>query len=157
MVYSAVEEFLLATFDLTPGVNDFPFLYDWRRDERAAARQLADRSRSWLADWSSRSGNTIAQLVLVAHSMGRLVSRYLVEALGGGKDTKAVLTFGTPFYGSLNALVPHERLSERYPPAAVDLSPVLQSCTSVHQLVPTYRSPVVTSPRCSRRSASTEN
>jgi triacylglycerol esterase/lipase EstA (alpha/beta hydrolase family) len=43
-------------------------------------------------------------VVLVGHSMGGLISRYYVEVLGGRNDTHAVITFGTPFYGSLNAI-----------------------------------------------------
>ena len=36
--------------------------------------------------------------------MGGLVSRYFLECLEGWKDTKALVTFGTPYRGSLNAL-----------------------------------------------------
>jgi pimeloyl-ACP methyl ester carboxylesterase len=139
-VYNEIEDFLLATFDLTRGVNYFPFPYDWRRDNRASAARLQERSRTWLADWRARSGNPTAQLVLVGHSMGGLVARYFVEALGGWRDTKAVVTFGTPFYGSLNAvdfLINgfHKNLG----PFSVDFSAQLRSMTSVQQLVPSYR------------------
>lgn len=139
-VYSEIETFLLATFDLTPGVNYFPFPYDWRRDNRAGAVRLQRQCREWLANWRRKSGNSNAQLVLVCHSMGGLVARYFVEALEGWRDTKAVVTFGTPFYGSLNAvdfLVNgfHKHLG----PFNVDLSPLLRSMTSVHQLVASYR------------------
>jgi pimeloyl-ACP methyl ester carboxylesterase len=139
-VYNEIENFLLATFDLTRGVNYFPFPYDWRRDNRAGAVRLQEKSRAWLAEWRAKSGNPHAQLVLVGHSMGGLVARYFVEALGGWRDTKAVVTFGTPFYGSLNAvdfLVNgfHKNLG----PFSVDLSPQLRSMTSVQQLVPSYR------------------
>ena len=139
-VYSEIEDFLLAEFDLTRGVNYFPFPYDWRRDNRASAVRLAEKSRGWLAAWRAKSGNPSAQLVLVGHSMGGLVARYFVEALGGWRDTKAVVTFGTPFYGSLNAIDFlingfHKNLG----PLSVDLSPQLRSMTSVQQLVPSYR------------------
>jgi hypothetical protein len=139
-VYSEIEGFLLATFDLTRGVNYFPFPYDWRRDNRASALRLQEMSHKWLAAWRARSGNPTAQLVLVGHSMGGLVARYFVEALGGWRDTKAVVTFGTPFYGSLNAIDFlingfHKNLG----PFSVDLSPQLRSMTSVQQLVPSYR------------------
>ncbi|MGH3821959.1 MAG: esterase/lipase family protein [Pseudonocardiaceae bacterium] len=138
--YSEIETFLLATFDLTPGMNYFPFPYDWRRDNRASATRLQRKCREWLAGWRTRSGNPDAQLVLVCHSMGGLVARYFVEVLGGWRDTKAVVTFGTPFYGSLNAvdfLVNGFR--KGLGPFNIDLSPLLRSMTSVHQLVPSYR------------------
>jgi hypothetical protein len=139
-VYSEIENFLLATFDLTWGMNYFPFPYDWRRDNRASAIRLKKKCRKWLADWRAKSGNPDAQIVLVCHSMGGLVARYFVEALEGWRDTKAVVTYGTPFYGSLNAvdfLVNGFRKS--LGPLNVDLSPLLRSMTSVHQLVPSYR------------------
>jgi pimeloyl-ACP methyl ester carboxylesterase len=139
-VYSEIEDFLLTTFDLTSGVNYFPFPYDWRRDNRAGAVRLQEKSRGWLAAWRERSGNPHAQLVLVGHSMGGLVARYFVEALGGWRDTKAVVTFGTPFYGSLNAvdfLVNGFR--KDLGPFSVDLTPQLRTMASVQQLVPSYR------------------
>jgi pimeloyl-ACP methyl ester carboxylesterase len=138
--YHEIEDFLLATFDLTPGVNYFPFPYDWRRDNRASATRLQEKSHAWLTAWRARSGNPGAQLVLVGHSMGGLVARYFVEALGGWLDTKAVVTFGTPFYGSLNAvdfLVNGFR--KNLGPFSVDLSAQMRSMTSVQQLVPAYR------------------
>lgn len=137
--HSEIEHFLLTTFDLTREVNYFPFPYDWRRDNRASATRLQEKGREWLAAWRAKSGNPSAQLVLVGHSMGGLVARYFVEALGGWRDTKAVVTFGTPFYGSLNAvdfLVNGFR--KNLGPFSVDLSPLLRSMTSVQQLVPSY-------------------
>jgi pimeloyl-ACP methyl ester carboxylesterase len=139
-VYNEIEDFLLATFDLTRGVNYFPFPYDWRRDNRASAARLQKKSGAWLEAWRTKSGNPNAQLVLVGHSMGGLVARYFVEVLGGWRDTKAVVTFGTPFYGSLNAvdfLVNGFR--KNLGPFNVDVSAQLRSMTSVQQLVPAYR------------------
>jgi pimeloyl-ACP methyl ester carboxylesterase len=139
-VYNVIEQFLLSTCTLTAGQNYFPFPYDWRRDNRASARLLAKRSKEWLSRWRDSSGKSQAQLVLVGHSMGGLVARYFVEALGGWRDTKAVITFGTPFYGSLNALdFLVNGFSKSFGPLNADLSPLLRSMTSVHQLVPSYR------------------
>ena len=36
--------------------------------------------------------------------MGGLVSRYYLEVLGGWRDTRRLITFGTPYRGSLNAV-----------------------------------------------------
>lgn len=138
--YAAIQEFLLNTFDLTEGQNYHPFPYDWRRDNRAAADRLNKESEGWLRSWREESGHEGAQLILIAHSMGGLVARYFVEALEGWRNTRAVVTFGTPYYGSLNAvdfLV--NGFDKKLGLLHVDLSPVLQSCTSVHQLVPLYR------------------
>ncbi|MGE7387919.1 lipase/acyltransferase domain-containing protein [Streptomyces sp. NPDC004126] len=138
--YTAIEKFLLDRFDLKQGENYFPFPYDWRRDNRAAARQLSERSRDWLRAWREKSGNSAAQLVLVGHSMGGLVSRYYVERLEGWKDTRAVVTFGTPYYGSLNAVeFLCNGFQKRIGPFEHDLTRLLRSFTGLHQLVPVYR------------------
>ncbi|MFB7252708.1 lipase/acyltransferase domain-containing protein [Streptomyces nojiriensis] len=138
--YTAIEKFLLARFDLQKGRNYFPFPYDWRRDNRAAARRLADQSAVWLRDWRGTSGNSAAQLVLIGHSMGGLVSRYFVEVLGGWKDTRAIVTFGTPYYGSLNAVeFLCNGFHKRIGPFEKDLTRLLRSFTGLHQLAPVYR------------------
>jgi pimeloyl-ACP methyl ester carboxylesterase len=139
-VYSGMEAALIEGLGLTRGQNYFPFPYDWRRDNRASGRRLQRQAEAWLRAWRDRSGNANAQLVLVAHSMGGLVSRYFVEALGGWEITRAVVTFGTPFYGSMNAvdfLV--NGYSKGLGPFRSDLTPLLRSMTSLHQLVPFYR------------------
>ncbi|MFG2333980.1 hypothetical protein ACGFMM_30780 [Streptomyces sp. NPDC048604] len=138
--YSRIERFLTEQFDIKEGENYFPFPYDWRRDNRAAARRLRDRSRDWLGDWRRTSGNDDAQLVLIGHSMGGLVARYFVEALAGWQDTRAVVTFGTPFYGSLNAVeFLANGFSKRIGPFEHDLTRLLRSLTALHQLVPVYK------------------
>lgn len=138
--YTAIEKFLLARFDLQKGRNYFPFPYDWRRDNRVAARRLAEQSATWLRDWRGASGNSAAQLVLIGHSMGGLVSRYFVEALGGWKDTRAIVTFGTPYYGSLNAVeFLCNGFQKRFGPFEKDLTRLLRSFTGLHQLVPVYK------------------
>jgi len=72
--------------------------------------------------------------------MGGLVSRYFVECLGGWQETRAVVTFGTPFYGSLNAVEFMVHGFEKgVGPLAIDLSDELRSMRSVHQLAPTSR------------------
>jgi pimeloyl-ACP methyl ester carboxylesterase len=139
-VYDGLERYLLDNFELTPGRNYFAFPYDWRRDNRASARHLERCAHSWLSDWRASSGNSDAQLVLVAHSMGGLVSRYYVEALGHWPEVRRVVTFGTPFYGSMNAVdfLVHGQ-KKGLGAFSVDLTDLLRSMTSVHQLVPSYR------------------
>lgn len=138
--YTAIERFLLAQFDLKEGQNYFPFPYDWRRDNRASARRLAALGPGWLRNWREASGNAAAQLVLIGHSMGGLVSRYYVEALGGWKDTRAIVTFGTPYYGSINAVdFLCNGFHKRIGPFEQDLTRLLRSLTALHQLVPVYK------------------
>ena len=133
--YGKVRDTLLRSFDLTEGENYFEFPYDWRRDNRVAARKLQRLSRDWLRRWRERSGRQDARLVLVAHSMGGLVSRYFLEVLEGWRDTKALVTFGTPYRGALGAL---DSIANGMRMGPFDLSGVLRSFTSSYQLLPVY-------------------
>lgn len=127
-------------FAVERGKNLFEFPYDWRRDNRVAARRLARRTHDWLRVWRERSGNKNAGLILVAHSMGGLVSRYFLECLDGWRDTKMLITFGTPYRGSLNALnfLCNGFKKKLGPMAVLDLTDLLRSFTSVYQLLPVY-------------------
>jgi hypothetical protein len=68
--------------------------------------------------------------------MGGLVSRHYLERMDGWRECRALVTFGTPFRGSVNAL---SFLTNGYKKAFVDLTDVLRSCTAVYQLLPIYR------------------
>jgi pimeloyl-ACP methyl ester carboxylesterase len=134
--YGRVGEFLRKRFGLVSGQSYFEFPYDWRRDNRIAAHQLASRCQEWLA--SRRHQYPDAQLVLIGHSMGGLVSRYYLEVLGGWRDTRRLITFGTPYRGSLNAV---DFVANGFTKffGLVDLTDMLCSFASVHQLLPIYR------------------
>lgn len=137
--YTKVADRIKATFDVTPGVNFFEFAYDWRRDNRVAARKLAREAGAWLSAWRQRSGNDDAQLILVGHSMGGIVSRYFLECLDGWRDTRLLVTFGTPYRGSLNALgFLANGFEKKLGPFTLDLSKLLRSLTSVYQLLPIF-------------------
>jgi pimeloyl-ACP methyl ester carboxylesterase len=100
--YSSISAMITGTFDVVPGQTFIPFPYDWRRDNRVAARQLAAVALPALR--RQRQDNPDAKLVLIGHSMGGLVARYFLECLDGWKDTRMLITFGTPYRGSLNAV-----------------------------------------------------
>jgi len=138
--YSGLARAISAEFNVRAGHNYFEFPYDWRRDNRAAAHRLARLAPGWLRAWREESGNKDAKLILIAHSMGGLVSRYFLEVLGGWRDTRMLITFGTPYRGSLNAL---NSLANGFrksigPLTLVDLSGLVRSFTSVYQLLPIY-------------------
>lgn len=137
--YGKIGQVLQSRFDLVSGRNWFDFPYDWRRDNRAAAHRLAEQAPAWLDAWRKESNNPDAKLVLVGHSMGGLVARYYLEALDGWKDTRALVTFGTPYQGSLNALdFLANGFTKGFGPFKLDLTDMLRSLTSVHQLLPTF-------------------
>jgi hypothetical protein len=137
--YSGMIARLQSALGLEIGKNLFEFSYDWRRDNRVSARRLQRLCRQWLDGWRQASGNLQAKLVFVAHSMGGLVARYFLEVLGGWKDARALISFGTPYRGSLNALgYLANGFAKGIGPLSIDLSSTLRSFTAVYQLLPAY-------------------
>ncbi|MDH3604412.1 MAG: hypothetical protein OEU26_32805 [Candidatus Tectomicrobia bacterium] len=118
-----------------PPCNYFEFSYDWRRDNRVAAAQLQALIERELPKWQSLAGQD-ARVILVTHSMGGLVARYYTEVLQGWPNCRELITFGTPYRGSLNAL---DFIANGYKKMFVDLSQVLRSFPSVYQLLPRYK------------------
>jgi pimeloyl-ACP methyl ester carboxylesterase len=138
--YGSVRAALSQRLKLDGAQNYIEFPYDWRRDNRVAARKLARLVPAWLAQWKKVSGNDDAKVVLIAHSMGGLVARYYLECLEGWRYARKLITFGTPYRGSLNAL---DFLSNGYVKTfagfnVADLSALMRSFTSVYQLLPRY-------------------
>ena len=72
--YSGITEYLDSKYELVTGENYFEFPYDWRLDNRIAARRLNSAAQEWLE--RRRSLYPDARLVLLAHSMGGLVARH---------------------------------------------------------------------------------
>ncbi|MGR3278065.1 lipase/acyltransferase domain-containing protein [Acaryochloris marina NIES-2412] len=136
--YTTIFNRLNQRFDLTPGGNFFTFPYDWRFDNRVAARRLACQSKDWLHKWREQSGYQDAQLILLAHSMEGLVSRYFLEVLEGWKEAKTLITFGTPYRGSLNALDVLANGLRQGLMNLLDLTKLDRDLTSVYQLLPIY-------------------
>ena len=136
--YSKLSAYLQREFAVTPGRNFFTFPYDWRRDNRVAARRLKEQADRWLGEWRRESPD--AKLILVGHSMGGLVARYFLECLDGWRDTRRLVTFGTPYRGSLNALnfLVHGMQKKLGPVPVLDLSRLLRSFPSIYQLLPIY-------------------
>jgi hypothetical protein len=136
--YTKAGRTVCQTLGLTPGENYFEFAYDWRRDNRVAARRLQRQSREWL-EAAKQRGAAGPKLVLLAHSMGGLVSRYFLECLEGWRVTRLLITFGTPYRGSLNAVnFLANGFHKGMGPLSIDLSDVLRSFTSIYQLLPIY-------------------
>jgi pimeloyl-ACP methyl ester carboxylesterase len=116
--------------------NFYEFPYDWRRDNRANAHILKKLIDKRLKCWRENSGAADAKVILMAHSMGGLLSRYYLEVLEGWQDSRALFTFGTPYRGSLKAI---DFLANGYKQLFLDLTEVMRSLTSIYQLLPIYK------------------
>jgi pimeloyl-ACP methyl ester carboxylesterase len=137
-VYGGISRMLIDTFDLVPGETYLEFPYDWRRDNRVAARRLQRLVDEKL--YAQRQRNPDAKVILIGHSMGGLVARWYLECLGGWQDARALITFGTPHRGSLNAadFLVNGFVKKIGPLKVADLGDLLRSMTSVYQLLPIY-------------------
>jgi hypothetical protein len=142
--YENIASTIRETFNVTEGlpgddneaVNFLHFPYDWRRSNIEAAHKLRSEIERRLPAWRKQTFRPDARVILIAHSMGGLVARYYLEVLHGWRTCRALITFGTPFGGSLDAL---GYLVNGYKKAGViDLSDALQSMPSVYELLPRY-------------------
>jgi pimeloyl-ACP methyl ester carboxylesterase len=132
--YTKVARRLRMLLRLQPEANYFEFPYDWRRDNRVAARKLPRQCAVWLA--RRRKDYPDAKIILIAHSMGGLISRHFLEVMGGWRDTRALITFGTPYRGSVNALETLVNGVRKL--GLLDLTDLSRSFTSTYQLLPIF-------------------
>jgi pimeloyl-ACP methyl ester carboxylesterase len=145
--YTGLTRQLRNTFDLRigdvaseggPPANYVEFPYDWRRDNRASARRLKRLVDRELPKWRAFRDYPDAKVILIGHSMGGLIARYYVECLEGFKDTRALITFGTPHRGSVQTI---EYLVNGYRRLGLRLgtfTELMRSFRSVYQLLPIY-------------------
>lgn len=126
------------------------FAYDWRLPVRFNTGELAKAIRAHLDNWrknpASHGGSGApkadgpAQLVIVAHSMGGLVARGLSLIPGATDDVRAIVTLGTPFYGSVKAAVLLNRGDgSPIPLPNQHLAAAAATMPGVYDLLPTYR------------------
>ena len=125
--------------------NLIPFAYDWRLSNRLTAACLAETVEAAHDRWIAHTRRTDARVVLIAHSMGGLICRYYLHALeneksrGAQERVRALVTLGTPYRGSINALLTLVNSKSRvYGKAGVHIENVVRSLPSLHQLLPIY-------------------
>ncbi|WP_322003279.1 lipase/acyltransferase domain-containing protein [Marinobacter alexandrii] len=117
------------------------FPYDWRLSNAVSARRLARVANRELDRWRVLSKNPNAKLILICHSMGGLVARWFLEVLGGREITRRLITIGTPYQGSINALsTVANGFSKGLGPLRVNLTELVRSFPSIYQLLPIYPS-----------------
>ena len=138
--YSRITQMIRDSFKIEPPgldrpTNFFEFPYDWRRTNEVAARNLETLIDRELPRWRTYSGKKDARVILLAHSMGGLVSRYYLEVLGGWRNCRALVTFGTPYRGSVSSLDTLVNGSRKF---GVDLTEAARSFTAMYELLPIY-------------------
>jgi hypothetical protein len=143
--YGILSDYLKKRFTLTPSTNEqagnlVEFPYDWRLSNQLNAEQLRERLVPALDHWRKLSNNPDAKLILICHSMGGLVARYFLEVLNGRELTSKLITIGTPYRGSVNALdALANGLTLGLGPIGVSVDKLVRSFPSVYQLLPTYK------------------
>ena len=124
--YRACATTLAETFQFDGRAGDptnfITFPYDWRRSNREAAAQLKLLVDQKLQEWRAFSHFKNSKVILLAHSMGGLISRYYLEVLDGWKHCRALVTFGTPYWGAVDTI---NYVINGYKERFVDLTDVL--------------------------------
>lgn len=86
----------------------YAFSYDWRKDNRLAAEELSEFVNLVIRKTQiHENDNTIAKVIIVAHSMGGLVVKWYAEQILGehAKDKiKKIISVATPYKGSIKAI-----------------------------------------------------
>ncbi len=143
--YGKLRSELERRFTLTPATtaqagNLLEFPYDWRLSNVVNAKRLSGEVEPCLKRWRIQTNNPDAKLILVCHSMGGLIARYFLEVLGGHELTRLLITLGTPYKGSVNALKALVNgVSIGLGPIGISLDDLIRSFPSIYQLLPTYR------------------
>jgi hypothetical protein len=113
--------------------------YDWRLSNQLNAQRLAEKIVPVLDRWRNATNNPNAKFIFICHSMGGLVARYFLEVLNGRELTNKLITIGTPYQGSINALEALVNgLFLGLGPVGFSVDKLVRSFPSVYQLLPTY-------------------
>jgi pimeloyl-ACP methyl ester carboxylesterase len=129
--YNRLGDYLVEELGYQRGVDFFEFPYDWRQDVRESARQLGA-----LVESLPRT----QPLVIIAHSLGTMVSRYYIQRLGGKGRVERVILMGGPHRGAVKALTSLLNAPELLPFGIMGerLRQVSMSFVSSYQILPTY-------------------
>ncbi len=125
------------------------FAYDWRIDNRTNAAALADK-----LDWVVAVHGGDAEISLIGHSMGGLISRYFLESgqfdtRSGWKAVRTLSTLGTPHRGSPLALTAALGMEKRLFLSAEQVRDLgsMPAFPSLYQLLPPRGEPFAWSRR----------
>ncbi|ONH25416.1 hypothetical protein BL253_27755 [Pseudofrankia asymbiotica] len=124
------------------------FAYDWRLPVDHNAHLLANAAQRHLAAWRRhpacdetlrrRAVDGDVRLVLVAHSMGGLVTRKACADAGFAGLVRKVVTLGTPFFGAPKAVLMMGS-GRGFPLPRARLRSLARALPGVYDLLPGYR------------------
>ena len=142
LIKSLSSRFTLTNVTEERAGNLLLFPYDWRLSNVVSAKRLAQIASRELERWQKQSNNPEAKLILICHSMGGLVARWFLEQINGSREiTRRLITIGTPYQGSINALgTLVNGFSKGLGPLRLNLTEMIRSFPSMYQLLPTYPS-----------------
>lgn len=135
-LYGSLERALRAHLALAPQQLAW-FGYDWRLSCRVSGAALVSFIERRLEEWRRESRFASARVVLVAHSMGGLVAQWASIVLRDSDVVRHVVTIGTPFKGSAEAittLVNGGRFAQ-----LVEVAAFARSLPSMYELIPQYQ------------------
>lgn len=122
------------------------FAYDWRLPVAWHVPGFLDACIGHLQRWqsvvaadSTRGDPAAVRLVIVAHSMGGLLTRLALMDTGLAEVTRVVVTLGTPYYGSLNALQMLATGQGGPPVPELAAQALARTCPGVYDLLPMYK------------------
>ena len=129
--YNRLGDYIVEELNYTRGVDFFEFPYDWRQDVRTSARELGQLIESLL---------TTQPVIIIAHSLGTMVSRYYIERLGGQKRIERVILMGGPHKGAVKGLVSMLVAPEVLPFGIMGerLRQIVLTFPSSYQILPDY-------------------
>lgn len=94
--YSQFTDFLKEGLGYEADKDLLEFSYDWRKDLRLAAQQL----KAQVDTFRQTQPDPNTKVILIAHSMGCLVTRYFVDVLGGDQMAERLILMGGPHQGT---------------------------------------------------------
>ncbi|HSF83359.1 MAG TPA: FHA domain-containing protein [Anaerolineales bacterium] len=129
--YNRLGDYLVEELNYQRGVDFFEFPYDWRQDVRTSARQLAQLVEGLPAE---------RPIIIIAHSLGTMVSRYYIERLGGHKRIERAILMGGPHKGAVKGLVSMLVAPEVLPFGIMGerLRQIILTFPSSYQILPDY-------------------
>jgi pimeloyl-ACP methyl ester carboxylesterase len=106
LIYQNIVDEIRDEMDYQPYA--YVFTYDWRKDNRLAAKALSefiDRVLRVAGVHEKADGRSSPQrVVLIGHSMGGLVIKWCALKIADPEEIEKVITIATPFRGSLKAV-----------------------------------------------------